>query len=436
MDSKTVLHPQSGIAPLSQFDLWAVPSTQISAERDVESDHRPMSSVSQESPIEFQITTARDEYLNFAETYLYLKCRVKLNKDGEMSPTSADWDTVIPTQYFMHSIFKQVDLYINGKSITHAPQEYNYKAYLEALLGFCDDAKKSYLTASLWMSDSERNKEIRPLSDTSPIGKTFDMYGRLHLDLTFQERLLIGGCELRIMLTRDNPQFYFQTGDGVKPTLEIQESILYVHKTKATPALLAAHTRAHSINPVVYPISRNEIVLHNLSQGFIDATMDNVIRGQMPRRIFVSLVPQSTLRGNYRKNPYQFDHFDICYFAAFVDGVQYPSQPFTPNFSSGLYAREFVSLYTALNQNNTDSFASITKKDFGKGNTIFAVNFAPDLSSGPGAVGHVSPIHYGFLRLHIKFAKALTESVNVIMYVEYDNVIEIHETRQVTTSYN
>src|SRR3989442_1135539 len=109
------------------------------------------------------------------------------------------------------------------------------------------------------MSDSERNQEIRPLSDTSRIRKTFDMYGRLHLDLTFQERLLIGGCELRIILTPDNPQFYFQAGDGVKPTLELQEAILYAHKTKATPALLAAHTRAHSVNPVVYPISRNEI---------------------------------------------------------------------------------------------------------------------------------------------------------------------------------
>jgi len=45
--------------------------------------------------------------------------------------------------------------------------------------------------------------------------------------------------------------------------------------------------------------------------------------------------------------------------------------------------------------------------------------------------GHVNPIKRGTLRLQLKFSKALTHSINVIAYCEFDNILEVNATGEV-----
>ena len=45
-------------------------------------------------------------------------------------------------------------------------------------------------------------------------------------------------------------------------------------------------------------------------------------------------------------------------------------------------------------------------------------------------------IKQGNLRVEIHFAEALTTTINVIMYAEFDNVIEIDSNRQVLFDYS
>jgi hypothetical protein len=63
------------------------------------------------------------------------------------------------------------------------------------------------------------------------------------------------------------------------------------------------------------------------------------------------------------------------------------------------------------------------------GYTIFGFNFTPDLSDGVNANGYTSPIKHGDLSLHIRFKAPLPETVSVIVYMEFDNLIEIPESR-------
>ncbi len=51
-------------------------------------------------------------------------------------------------------------------------------------------------------------------------------------------------------------------------------------------------------------------------------------------------------------------------------------------------------------------------------------------------MGYVNPIKRGTLRLEMKFAEALKETINVLLYCEYDNLIEIDATRNAFTDYN
>jgi len=103
---------------------------------------------------------------------------------------------------FLHSLFSQVDVSLNGTLVTTASDMYAYRAYIETLLSYGKDAKQSQLTCSLFYKDTagkfdnlgleagdnvdpnpgyvQRNQFIRQ-------SRTVDMIGRIHTDLFFQD---------------------------------------------------------------------------------------------------------------------------------------------------------------------------------------------------------------------------------------------------------
>jgi hypothetical protein len=95
------IHELSSLVALPEFDLFGVPPTQLTVEKDIQTEHRPISSLSSSlSPIQFEIHTGIDEYIQMRECELYLCIRVSLAKLGS-SPniTSDDWKKVSPVNY-------------------------------------------------------------------------------------------------------------------------------------------------------------------------------------------------------------------------------------------------------------------------------------------------------------------------------------------------
>ena len=95
---------------------------------------------------------------------------------------------------------------------------------------------------------------------------------------------------------------------------------------------------------------RGVVKSFNIPTGSLDVNFDNAILGQIPRRMFLALVHSSGFNGVEADNPFRFQHFNLNYLTASVDGVQYPSIAFTPNFTSDHYIREYMSVFETLNQ--------------------------------------------------------------------------------------
>lgn len=448
MENKIAFHPKSSAATLPQFDLFSVPPTQIAAEEDIPTRYYPVATITEGGPIEFNVKTPIDEYINFTETYLTLKCVAKL--DDALDPagiTGPEWKSVIPANYLMHSLISKIEVILNEKEITQAPQCYQYKAFLECLLSFTQDAKNTFLGVAGWNDkDEQRNARITPAAITetdahndwkSRTGREFKLKGRLHLDLSYTGKLMLGPADLKIRLFRSDAGFYMNCNNStLKPRIEIREAYLTVGKTKAAPQIVRGHANALTIAPSVYPITRSEVIYKTIQGNSQDAMLDNIVTGTMPRRMFVGLIPHTTFAGTYATDPFKFKHHSVKFLVAYIDGKQYPRYAYTPNYAHKDCVEEYTGLYQALNQNLTDTHTSITEHDFLTKHCIYAFNFAPDLSDGPGAAGHVNPLTHGTLRMHIRFADATTEPLNVVMYMEYDDYIEVHNTRQVTTSFN
>ena len=108
-----------------------------------------------------------------------------------------------------------------------------------------------------------------------------------------------------------------------------------------------------------------------------------------------------------------------------IDGQQYPSKPYAPDFEKGLCMREMIGLYEALDMLEGESNMKITRTTYHFGKTIFGFNFSPDLTSGSGSVGYVSPVKFGAVRIMLKFKKALERNITLLVYFEFDKIVEI-----------
>ena len=69
----------------------------------------------------------------------------------------------------------------------------------------------------------------------------------------------------------------------------------------------------------------------------------------------------------------------------------------------------------------------IDRADYRNGYALFAL----DLTADPGAEDHFIFVRHGSVRLTLKFREALANTVTVVAYAEFENVIEIDRNRKV-----
>ena len=444
----TTLHELSDETALSEFDIFGVPATQTTVDQDICSEHRPSSTLSSKAFIEFNVNTGIDEYVRLADTMIYMRLRVHIDKPMKSKVANEDWKNVSTVNNLLHSLFKQVDFTIGDRQVTLSYQTYSYKCDIETKLGKSKEAKESFLTGGLWYEDDPEKPEsinqirssfIEPdaLNEDKSIGRELDLLGKIHLDMFEQDRPLIGGCSLKLKFTPNDPSFYMMcTSDVCVTGVEFTDAVLFVHRSKISRRVLEGHLKALAISNAKYPIRRSFVVPSTINKGTMDAIIDNVYNGQLPRRAFVAMVSHNAFNGSFILNPYNYQHFNLSYLSFYLNGVPYPEKPFTPDFLNGNYIREYMSIFDATNQLVTDSCISLDRRNYPKGSTIIGVNFSPDLSSSCCSSGYTSPIKFGSMRIQVRFREPLKETINLLVYLEFDSIIEINQEKNPIFEFN
>ena len=130
-------------------------------------EYHPVTTVTDGSLIEFAVSGSGDDYVDFANTMLHVKAKVTHGNDTDLAADSA----VGPVNLFLHSLFSQVDISLNGTLITSSTNNYPYRAMIETLLSYGMDAKASQLTPALYYKDTAGNMDSVDFEDENAVNR-------------------------------------------------------------------------------------------------------------------------------------------------------------------------------------------------------------------------------------------------------------------------
>ena len=235
------VHPFSKRCDKSEVDLFRVPPTQQSLERGRWIDYAPLSSVENANSAITFLIAGTDEYIDLSKTILTVTGKIT-KKDGESKLDGNDQSNVAPVNNFLHSLFRQVDVYLNGKQVTPAMGTYAYRSYIETLLNYDVSAKQSQFSSALYYKDTPGHMdEVGALPATKTLnykrasdgasasdkyyvdgtgnvgfakrhqfiknGNRFVLSGPIFADIFMTDRLLLNMMDLKVVLNRSSDAF-------------------------------------------------------------------------------------------------------------------------------------------------------------------------------------------------------------------------------------
>ena len=191
----SLIHPSSAQSTTSQLDLFSVSPSQTSLDDGSFTEYHPVSALTSTEPIEFTISAENSNYIDLANTFLYVRASVTA-ADG--TDLEADVEITLECN-FLYTMWSQIDVYLNGSLVTQSNNNYPYRAYIENLLSCGQDAKLSQLSAVLWYRNTTGQFDTRGDANSgctvrkalAAQSHQIDMMGRLHVDLSFQNRYLL-----------------------------------------------------------------------------------------------------------------------------------------------------------------------------------------------------------------------------------------------------
>lgn len=422
------------VAVKSELDLFTVKPTQTSVESGFYQEYRTIAIIDSDAPLEFQVPPS-DDYIDLSHTQIELKVKITTENGDELTAAH----TVAPVNSFLTSLFEHVSIDLNNKTVTPPSNLYHYRSMIETVLNYTKEAKSTHLSSSLYVDD-ESGKMDEADSAGFVARKAFmkngvlELSGYIHSELMAQDKYLLNGVGMRFKFYRSKPEFCLikKADDAVKYKINIQEAVLLVRRVKINPSVAIAHERALGNANVKIPINRVDVKALTVPAALQSKTIDNIFIGNMPKRVILGLVSASAFNNGPSKNPFNFQHFNHSYISLSGDSHT-QIRPIKSNFDKGQYLQSYLSLYSSSGVYFSDTGNAITRDAYAKGYGLVGFDLTEDQSASDN---HLSLPRQGSLRLDIQFSKPLTEAVTLIIYAEFDNIIEIDRDRQVFIDYS
>ena len=139
------------------------------------------------------------------------------------------------------------------------------------------------------------------------------------------------------------------------------------------------------------------------------------------------MMDNDSYNGNYEKNQFNFQHYNLTQIGISVDGEEVPFKPLKLHFDDKLFVTAYSTLFSGTGKLHGNSGSIIRREDYSEvGYTIIVADLTPfDIGD------NFDLKEEGTLSIDLVFKSLLAVTINVLVYAEYDNVIETDSNRNV-----
>ena len=324
----------------------------------------------------------------FPRSYLYLKVKVSKTDGSNLDGASK----VGFANYPVASLFNQMDVILGGKLISSTTNTYAHRSILEVLLNYDKEAAEPQLGCRLFCKDTAGQMEQMDItadpvlntglgtrSEWTKTSKTgVELQGRIHSDLFNQEKLILNGVDLTVKLHRHKPEFCLLSADTAPAyKITIVDAIFYVKKIELTPSVFNAINTVINDKNAQYAITRTAPKVFTVPRGQQSQHINNAFLCEIPKRIAVCMMDNDSYNGNYKKNPFNFQHYNLTRIGISVNGEEFPFKPLKLNFDGKLFVTAYSTLFSGTGKLYGNSGSIIKREDYSEGYTIIVADLTP-----------------------------------------------------------
>ena len=412
-----------------------------------------------------------DEYIDLSKTILTVTGKIT-KKDGTSKLDGNDQSNVAPVKNFLHSLLRQVDVYLNGKQVTPAMGTYAYRSYIETLLNYDVSAKQSQFSLALYYKDTPGQMDkVGALASSKTLnyqgvdgnnasdklyvpesgnvgfaqrhqfiknGNRFVLSGPIFSDIFMTDRLLLNMMDLKVVLNRSSDAFSLMeigNSPAIEPKVQLTDVVLKVRKVRVDQSVSDGVERMLKQTPALYPIRRVECKILTIPANQPNVRQDNIFSGIIPNSFVVGLVHVDAPTGEYGKNPYNFQHFGVTSVSLTANGQEIPFKLLTlkyPDNEAGEidpakdteldFDEAYNTLFSGTGKIYSNAGLDITREDYPGGYALYAFDLTPDMCK---SADYFNTVQRGSLTLALTFRKSYDHAIGMVCYGDFENVIRI-----------
>ena len=475
----------------SELDLFSLPPTQTAVESGIWDTIQPNSGFDKNPVVEFRIPGDSLYYLDLSQTELYVKIKIHGVANNEQKSEDMlikTYSPVIPVNNFLHSLFQDITIRFNSTIVEQTQSMYPYRAYLEDTLNYDKECKDSFLQQQLYVKDNASrfdvmvsgiDKSIVVLPATSIYDAATGAFrysattlndaeklterqldvqkgtivnnqgglqrrnllmnngllkGKFHLDTFNMNRYLLNSVDVNISMKKSNKSFFLMyDADEDLCTVDIQSMYIKVRRVRVSPSIMLDHAMTLEKTNAKYPIKKVLLKPITLEYNSTAQTLSYIHTGIMPNRLVLAFTTTTAHAGSFRTNPFNFRHFNIESLAVKIASQSVPYS--TPlEFRAHENTNQFTEAYNSLFSGIREHPNAIDITEYPNGYFILAFDLTPDLCSSE----HYNILKDGNLEIVLRFkndAEIKNTAITLIVYLEFDNILEITKNRNILCNY-
>ncbi|KAL3107743.1 hypothetical protein niasHT_012256 [Heterodera trifolii] len=344
------------------------------------------------------------------------------------------------------TFIRNLKVHINQREVYDSNQLYSYKVFLDTELSYPVAAKEAYFGVAGYFRDSDPTKVNDKRKKAVEESKGFQAISKLSADIFNQDLYMISNVEIDIELALQSDDFMIhqEAANRDKYTLEVVDCRLIVKTVDLMDGLSLDIAKKLDMEPARYGIRKTLMKSLFITGGRYDFSA-NLFTEEVPRRVIIGLVPNQNYIGHNQKNPFYFNHHNVCTaLAVFMaqknvqvrdieltaSGRTYPQFPYNLDYKNNRYARAYHDTQEHLGMACTTESNGISYSMFKTAYCLYVFQMTNSQEDSPG----FELIKDGCTAVNIRFAEAVpNEGVTLIAYAEADGLILIDRNRSITS---